>query len=100
MRFSRLRKLAWSCSLITATFCPAVLVLLALDDSCLPSPLQFLYFKLKALDGSIDAGLCAALANLARILGTGAALTLLASAADRRIGSVNARDVLLSLIHI
>ncbi len=94
MRFSRLRKLAWSCSLITATFCPAVLVLLALDDSCLPSPLQFLYFKLKALDGSIDAGLCAALANLARILGTGAALTLLASAADRRIGSVNARDVL------
>lgn len=94
MRFSRLRKLAWSCSLIAAAFCLSAPVLLALDGSALPTLLQPLYLTLSALDASICKELCEALANLARILGTGAALTLLASAADRRIGSVNARDVL------
>lgn len=94
MRFPGLRKLIWFCSLGTAILCLATPALLALDCSGLPWFLQDLCIQLEALDRIFCEKECAALANLARILGTGAALTLLASAADRRIGSANARDVL------
>lgn len=94
MRFPGLRKLIWFCSLGAAILCLAVPALLAFDCSGLPRFLQDLFIKLETLDSMVCEKACTALANLARILGTGAALTLLASAADRRIGSANARDVL------
>lgn len=94
MRFPGLRMLIWICSLGAALLCLAAPVLLALDCSSLPRFLQELYVKLETLGGMVCEKECTALANLARILGTGAVLTLLASAADRRIGSANVRDVL------
>lgn len=96
MKWSTLRKWLWGISLggaylllILSLLLPAALFVL--DFSCFPT-IRELYCHLNT---QIDKDLNTAMANAARILGTGAALTLLATAADRNVlGVVEARDIL------
>lgn len=89
--YPTLRKVLWGFSLFIAGAC-LLLSFLALGKSILPSFLITPLTWFCCSESSKD--LNTALANIARILGTGAALTLLATAADRDIGKVTARDAL------
>lgn len=96
MKWSTLRKWLWGISLGSTYFLLILSLILpvalaVLDGSCCPNIRELYHY----FNARIDERLNAAIANAARILGTGAALTLLATAADRNVlGAVDARDIL------
>lgn len=92
MKHQFLRKALWRLSQLFAGGCLFLPPLLALASLIFPTYVCNPYTAVNCW--KIGTEMNTALANTARILGTGAALTLLATAADREIEKVTARDVL------
>lgn len=93
MRHPTLRKWLWWLSRFFAAFCLLAPPLMACGHLLFPAYIPPNPYTVSAPPPVVST----ALANVARILGTGAALTLLATAADREIEKVTARDVLRKL---
>lgn len=92
MRYPTLRKTLWRLSQFFAVACLFLPPFMAFGSLIFPACICNPYTVFICSDKG--KALNMALANVARILGTGAALTLLATAADREIGKITARDVL------
>lgn len=92
MKHPSVRRRLWNFSKLFAALCLLGPPLLALVNLIFPARIRNPYTAVNCW--GIDEDMNTALANMASILGTGAALTLLATAADRKIGEVTARDIL------